>query len=144
MLLQDIRIQKSNQLKMKGVNAIVKNDPTRGRNKAGGVAICVPRNWEIEEIPTEGKEEILVKTMDPLGQIRYFGTKYSHPNEPLTYDLLNKVKEIAEQNRDAQIIIEGDFNSPSEIWGSRTNSSKGQQLADWLSSTELVTCSRHM
>lgn len=73
----------------------------------------------------------------------YIFSVYISPNSTDNeYELFLQNLQECMQNKGRHILIGGDFNAKSPLWGSQVEDKRGKMLAEWISSKNLITANR--
>jgi endonuclease/exonuclease/phosphatase (EEP) superfamily protein YafD len=125
---------------------LVSEIPARSRNNQRWVtssdnkcAIVLPRTTHHVFLDDQGVGEgyVWIKS----GQFKVFSCYFS-PNKTLrefNSQLWNLEEEIRQTDPSTDIIIGGDFNAKSSVWGSARTDKRGQLLSEMMSSFSLIT-----
>ena len=130
-IFNDVKCQKASDLQFKGYSSIVKNDPDN-KHWAGGVGIIFPTTWSSKEIVVNSeKEAALVSLLSPTGVEIFVATIYVRPGKLMPPHLIELLRNINQKN-DKKIILTGDFNAATTLFGSRVDTVAGDHLIDCI------------
>lgn len=72
----------------------------------------------------------------------YLISVYVSPNQPLVYffTFLDQLRSILSELEHPRVIIGGDFNSKSPLWGCSSENRRGRILSDWMAERDFRIC----
>lgn len=161
-MLSETKLNKRHTISLDGYE-IIRND--RETNKGGGTAICYSNQITCEYIPTpesiKSFECCIAKVKLSNNENIIFASIYKPPtaiiNGKTTLIKIDpkELHEIFKLEKNAKVMIGGDFNAQHGSWNSKNECTNGKIIAEWLQSyaeyhnisvyaAELPTCNRSL
>ena len=142
-MINDTRLREEITITLPGYS-LIRTDKNTGDSTAGGTAIAVPSNWDVELVPNitesgNGYEATGIITTPPGCPPMKLLTIYNHPQNHAPQHLLNEFINVKSNNRAVKGIIGGDFNCPHEAFSSRFSNIYGTGLLNIINNLNLMT-----
>jgi hypothetical protein len=116
-------------------------DSLSNDSRAGGVAISIPSGWSALKTGNhlyDSPESLSLLIFPPRCHPFKISTIYNHPGKFVPKSFLENFRQTTYNSDPVKGLILGDFNSPNELFGSRTTTPQGRHLFNAIIEEDLI------
>ena len=140
LMLNDTRLHEAIDFQLPGYS-LIRTD--KDNATAGGTAIAVPSQWDVELVPSLSKigigyETTCVIILPPGCRPIKILSLYNHPQNYVSQTILTDFLDLKCNDKDIEGLIGGDLNCPHEAFSSRFSNTYGHHLLTTVNNLNLM------